>query len=66
MRPPAGKVLRRCDICGKFHASYFIDDPLHGRRKVCYTCWKAVTTQTLTSTPDSPAPATPPSTEPQE
>jgi hypothetical protein len=46
-----GKILRRCDRCGKFHAAYVVDDPAvvrqvkgenSGEAKVilCQTCWK--------------------------
>jgi hypothetical protein len=37
----AGKILRRCTICGKFHASYLVDDPVLGTCYLCYSCWTA-------------------------
>jgi hypothetical protein len=37
----AGKILRRCTICGKFHASYLVDDPELGKCYLCYSCWTA-------------------------
>jgi CubicO group peptidase (beta-lactamase class C family) len=36
-----GKILKRCDLCGKFHAAYLVDDPKLGKRILCYQCWKA-------------------------
>ena len=36
-----GKILRRCTLCKKFHASYLVDDPELGKCYLCYTCWKA-------------------------
>jgi hypothetical protein len=35
------KILRRCTICGKFHASYLVVDPAFGKGYLCYSCWKA-------------------------
>ncbi len=37
----AGKILRRCSLCGKFHAAYLV--PEHHGRKGYYrdACWKA-------------------------
>jgi len=37
------KVLRRCTLCGKFHASYLVNDlPIPGGKGyLCYTCWMA-------------------------
>jgi len=37
----AGKILRRCTICKKFHASYLVDDPELGKCYLCYSCWNA-------------------------
>lgn len=38
----ARKILRRCDICKRFHASYVVTDPQTGeKRVVCTDCWKA-------------------------
>lgn len=35
------KILQRCSICGKFHASYRVEDPETGRKlALCYSCWK--------------------------
>ena len=36
-----GKILRRCTICKKFHASYLVEDPQLGKCYLCYSCWKA-------------------------
>ncbi len=33
-------VLRRCDRCKKFHASYRVEDPHLGVVYLCYDCWK--------------------------
>ncbi len=43
------KILRRCTICKKFHASYLVEDSQLGKCYLCYTCWKA----RQDSTPDS-------------
>ena len=40
-KPATGKILRRCYICGKFHAAYLITGADGITRKVCYSCWKA-------------------------
>jgi hypothetical protein len=42
-----GKILRRCDVCGKFHAAYLLTSPDGVVRKVCYSCWKAATSQPI-------------------
>jgi hypothetical protein len=34
-------ILRRCDICGKYHASYRVPDPEGKTSNLCYSCWKA-------------------------
>lgn len=34
------KILRRCTICGNFHASYLVEDPALGKCYLCYKCWK--------------------------
>ena len=36
-----GKILRRCTICKRFHASYLVEDPIFGKGYLCYDCWKA-------------------------
>lgn len=36
-----GYKLRRCDVCGKFHASYLVPDPERGKLYLCTTCWQA-------------------------
>jgi hypothetical protein len=48
-----GKVLRRCDLCKKFHASYAVQDALLGVRYLCYRCWLA--TQAPSTQPASAA-----------
>ena len=35
------KILRRCDICGRFHAAYLVPDEDGQARNYCYDCWKA-------------------------
>jgi hypothetical protein len=45
------KILLRCTICGKFHASYLVIDPNFGKGYLCYSCWKA----RQTAQPASPA-----------
>jgi hypothetical protein len=41
-----GKILRRCTICKKFHASYLVEDPELGRYYLCQRCWTARTLRT--------------------
>jgi|GEM_PF-6281414 hypothetical protein len=36
--PP--KILRRCTICKKFHASYLVEDREFGKCYLCLSCWK--------------------------
>ena len=37
--PP--KILRRCDICHRYHVSFVITDPDSGKKTyLCYDCWK--------------------------
>jgi hypothetical protein len=36
------KVLRRCDVCGKFHASYLVPDFQGRPARLCYDCWKGL------------------------
>ena len=35
------KILRRCDVCKRFHAEYRVVAPDQGIRYLCYECWKA-------------------------
>jgi hypothetical protein len=35
------EILRRCSLCGKFHASYLVSEHPGGKGYYCYTCWKA-------------------------
>ena len=36
------KILRRCDVCGRFHEGYIVPDPERGGKAYyCYDCWKA-------------------------
>jgi hypothetical protein len=36
-----GKILRRCDSCKEFHASYLVVDPETGKNEIlCQKCWK--------------------------
>lgn len=41
----APKILRRCTICKKFHASYLVEDAEFGKCYLCYSCWKSRQTQ---------------------
>ena len=35
------KILQRCSLCKNFHASYLVEDPHTGERKIlCYNCWR--------------------------
>jgi GNAT superfamily N-acetyltransferase len=34
------QALRRCSLCGKFHASYLVPELAPGKNRLCYTCWK--------------------------
>ena len=34
------KILRRCDICGRFHAAYLVPAEDGQTRNYCYDCWK--------------------------
>jgi hypothetical protein len=43
------KILRRCSICKRFHASYRVEDPALGIGYLCYDCWKG--RQTMTKEP---------------
>ncbi len=36
-----GKILKKCDVCGQFHASYRVQDEKLGSLRLCYSCWKA-------------------------
>lgn len=60
------KILRRCSICKKFHASYRVEHPQLGVLHLCTTCWS--TTQAASTPPEAPAPAqtdtSPPATGP--
>jgi hypothetical protein len=40
-----GKTLRRCDLCGKFHAAYLVPKPQGGQMKLCRSCWTDTATQ---------------------
>jgi len=53
----SGHILRRCTLCGKFHASYLVQDPELGKGYLCYTCWKA---RYATQPPSAPDPAAEP------
>jgi hypothetical protein len=45
-----GKILRRCTLCKKFHASYLVEDPERGKYYLCYSCWKSRQSQDLEPT----------------
>jgi hypothetical protein len=36
-----GKILRRCSLCGKYHASFLVSDFPGGKGHLCSSCWKA-------------------------
>ena len=38
----SGKILRRCSVCGKFHASYLVPDHPGGKGYYCSSCWHAL------------------------
>jgi hypothetical protein len=46
------KILLRCDLCGKFHASYLVENAQLGQLRLCYSCWHA------NYTPQAPVAAT--------
>ena len=54
---PKGK-LRRCAMCGKFHASYLVPDfdPVK-KGHLCYPCWKARQAAGQPSAAGGPPPA---------
>lgn len=35
------KILRRCTICKRFHASYLVEDRNYGKCYLCYSCWES-------------------------
>ena len=35
------KILRRCSLCGNFHAAYLVPEHPGGQGYYCYKCWKA-------------------------
>jgi hypothetical protein len=37
----SGRILRRCTVCKRFHASYLVQDAEFGKCYLCYACWKA-------------------------
>lgn len=37
----AGKILRRCTICKKYHAAYLVEIPEFGKCYLCYAWWTA-------------------------
>ncbi len=47
------KILRPCDICKRYHASYLVVDPQTGTRYYCYSCWKALKAQAGAANPES-------------
>lgn len=51
----SGRILRRCTICKKFHASYLVQDAEFGKVYLCYACWKA---RYATQPPSAPDQAT--------
>jgi hypothetical protein len=51
------KILHRCTICKKFHASYLVEDLQLGRSYLCYSCWKARQSSATTQSRDKPGTA---------
>ncbi len=41
----APKILRQCDVCKHYHASYLAVDTATGTRYYCHNCWKALKAQ---------------------
>ncbi len=41
----APKILRQCDVCKHYHASYLAVDTATGTRYYCYDCWKTLKAQ---------------------
>lgn len=35
-----GKILRRCSLCGGFHASFLVPELGAGKGYLCARCWK--------------------------
>lgn len=35
------KILRRCSLCGNFHASFLVPELPAGKGSLCAKCWKA-------------------------
>lgn len=35
------KILRRCALCGNFHASFLVPELPAGKGYLCAACWKA-------------------------
>jgi hypothetical protein len=54
-----GKILRRCDLCGKFNASYRVEDQQLGSLILCQKCWsrRAAAKIQPTDAPSIAAPA---------
>lgn len=48
------KILRRCDICGKYHVAYVVEDPSLGKLYLCQACWKARIIREMAGTPANP------------
>ena len=48
----SGRILRRCTLCKKSHASYLVHDPELGKGYLCYACWKARYAAQPPSAPD--------------
>jgi hypothetical protein len=36
----SARILRRCTICNKFHASYLVPDEEGNPAYYCYDCWQ--------------------------
>lgn len=54
----AGRILKRCSVCMRFHASYLVDDPELGRLYLCSDCWHARQRALTPATPRTDVPST--------
>jgi ubiquinone/menaquinone biosynthesis C-methylase UbiE len=53
----AGRILRHCSLCGKFNASYKVEDPRLGSLILCQSCWKRRAAQEQQRGAQAPQPA---------
>lgn len=56
-RAYAGKILKRCAICGSFGASYRVEETVRGSvRVLCERCWRAIEAPKPGAAPTDPPP----------